>query len=100
MIVTRRVRATMMMMMEKEGPSMMNRRMMLERKINHDTMREKLFPIMLRAKSIIMIMKKMTSNDWERRIHRVYWRRAGTIPGGGYLWILRGVTNHHQVGLT
>jgi hypothetical protein len=33
MIVTRRVRPTMMMMMEKEGPSMMKRIMMLKREL-------------------------------------------------------------------
>jgi hypothetical protein len=37
MIVTRRVRSTMIMMLEKEGPSMMKRRMMVKRKSNYYT---------------------------------------------------------------
>jgi hypothetical protein len=81
MIVTRRIRPTMMMMMEKEGPSMMKRRMLLKRRINHDTIREKLFPIMMRSRTIIMIIKKMTRGKSTMYIRE----EEVSYLGGGYL---------------
>ncbi len=60
---------------------MIKRRMMLKRRINHDTIREKLYPIMMRSRTIIMIIKKMTRGKSTMYI------REEEVPylGGGYL---------------